>query len=124
MVGNVAYSQPGLEVGAPILGGVPVAQGSVLLYDAGFRLSVPVGRWRPAVQPLHPGRGRRDAAGLRGGPVSARSTNLAYNVGAGVNVDLGPRLGLQLMAKDYIGKFDAKEATSSMWIPGRRTTGP
>jgi hypothetical protein len=29
-----------------------------------------------------------------------------------VDVALAPRLGLQLMAKDYIGKFDAREATS------------
>jgi hypothetical protein len=32
-------------------------------------------------------------------------------VGAGVDVPLGSRLGLQLMGKDYIGKFDAREAT-------------
>ena len=46
------------------------------------------------------------------GAVSTQSTNLAYNVGAGVDVQVAPRLGLQLMAKDYIGKFDAKEATA------------
>jgi hypothetical protein len=33
-------------------------------------------------------------------------------VGAGADVAIGPRLGLQLMAKDYIGKFDAREATA------------
>ena len=27
-------------------------------------------------------------------------------------IELAPRLGLQLMVKDYIGKFDAQEATS------------
>jgi hypothetical protein len=45
-------------------------------------------------------------------PVAATSTNFAYNLGAGVDVPLGPRLGLQLMAKDYIGKFDVREATA------------
>ena len=29
----------------------------------------------------------------------------------GVDVPLGSRLGLQLMAMDYIGKFDTEEAT-------------
>ena len=38
--------------------------------------------------------------------------NFAYNVGAGADLGLAPRLGLQLMVKDYIGKFDAREATS------------
>jgi hypothetical protein len=46
------------------------------------------------------------------GPASTHATNFAYNVGAGADVALAPRLGLQLMVKDYIGKFDAKEATS------------
>jgi hypothetical protein len=44
--------------------------------------------------------------------VASTSTNFAYNVGAGLDVPLGPRFGLQLMAKDYIGKFDAREATA------------
>ena len=35
LVGNVAYSQPELEIGAPLIGGVSVGQSSVLLYDAG-----------------------------------------------------------------------------------------
>ena len=39
------------------------------------------------------------------------ATNFAYNVGAGADVALAPRFGLQLMVKDYIGKFDAREAT-------------
>ena len=33
-------------------------------------------------------------------------------MGAGADVAIAPRLGLQLMAKDYIGKFDAREATA------------
>ena len=41
LFGNVGYSQPGLEVGAPILGGLQMARSSVLLYDAGVRLSLP-----------------------------------------------------------------------------------
>jgi hypothetical protein len=44
--------------------------------------------------------------------ISTKATNVAYNVGAGLDVPLGPRLGLQLMAKDYIGKFDTREAVA------------
>jgi hypothetical protein len=113
VVGNLAYSHPGLEIGAPILGGLQVAQSSVLLYDAGLRLSLPSSA--AAGLPFSPfiqggaGAMRQE---FEVGPVSTKSTGLAYSVGAGVDVPLSPRLGLQLMAKDYIGKFDAKEATS------------
>jgi hypothetical protein len=111
LIGNVAYSQPGLEVGAPILGGVQVAQSSVLLYDAGVRLSLPsAGSALPFSPFVQAGAGAMRQA-FEVGPVTARSTDFAYNVGAGVNVDLAPRVGLQLMAKDYIGKFQPEEAT-------------
>jgi hypothetical protein len=46
------------------------------------------------------------------GPASTHSTNFAYNVGAGADMALGPRFGLELMVKDYIGKFDARGATA------------
>jgi hypothetical protein len=44
--------------------------------------------------------------------VSTHATNFAYNLGAGADVAIAPRIGLQLMAKDYIGKFDVREATA------------
>ena len=56
------------------------------------------------------------------GPASTHSTNFAYNVGAGADVSIAPRLGLQLMVKDYIGKFDAREATGINVTPRRPTT--
>ena len=58
------------------------------------------------------------------GPASTHATNFAYNVGAGADVAVAPRLGLQLMVKDYIGKFDAQEATiDQRGHRRRRTTG-
>jgi opacity protein-like surface antigen len=110
LVGNVAYSQPGLEIGAPLIGGVSVGRSSVLLYDAALRLRVPV-----AVLPISPflqgGAGYvRQSVGI--GPASTHATNFAYNVGAGADLAIAPRVGLQFMVKDYIGKFDAREATA------------
>lgn len=111
LVGNLAYSQPDLQVGAPILGGITVGQSSVLLYDAALRLRMPLGgAGRLPISPFV----QAGAGGLRQtltvNPVSTHSTNFAYNVGAGADIAIGSRLGVQLMAKDYIGKFDAKEA--------------
>jgi opacity protein-like surface antigen len=110
LVGNVAYASSNLEVGVPVVGGLSLGKSSALLYDAALRLSVPVsaGGIRPFVQGgAGAMRQEVDVAG-----VETHATNFAYNLGAGVEVPIGSRLGLQLMAKDYIGKFDAREATS------------
>ncbi|HEY7364927.1 MAG TPA: outer membrane beta-barrel protein [Methylomirabilota bacterium] len=111
LVGNVAYASSDLEVGLPVVGGLSVGKSSALLYDAALRLSVPLNAGsgiRPFVQ-AGAGAMRQE---IEVAPVATRATNFAYNLGAGVDVPLGSRLGLQLMAKDYIGKFDAREATS------------
>jgi opacity protein-like surface antigen len=111
LVGNVAYSQPGLEIGAPLIGGMSVGRSSVLLYDGALRLRVPVAGGLPISPFVQGGAGAvRQSVDL--GPMSTHSTNFAYNVGAGADVGIGSRLGLQLMVKDYIGKFDAREATA------------
>ena len=111
LVGNVAYSQPALEVGAPLIGGVPVGRGSVLLYDAALRLRVPVTGGLP-ISPFVQGGAGAVRRSFDIGPAATHATNFAYNVGAGADIAVAPRLGLQLMVKDYIGKFDAREATS------------
>jgi opacity protein-like surface antigen len=111
LIGNVAYSQPDLEIGAPILGGLSVGRGSVLLYDAALRLRLPVTAGLP-VSPFVQGGAGAIRQSFDVGPASTHATNFAYNVGGGADVALGPRLGLQLMVKDYIGKFDAREATA------------
>lgn len=113
LVGNAAYASSDLELGLPVLGGLSFGRSSALLYDAALRLSVPLNAGgaagiRPFVQ-AGAGAMRQE---IEVGPVATKSTNLAYNVGVGVDVPLGSRLGLQLMAKDYIGKFDAREATA------------
>jgi hypothetical protein len=110
LVGNVAYSKPDLELGAPIVGGLRVGDNSVLLYDAALRLGLPLpgSSFSPFVQA---GAGEMRQT-IEVGPATTRSTSFAYNIGAGVDVRVAPRVGLQLMAKDYIGKFDAREATA------------
>lgn len=108
LVGNVGYASSDLDVGLPVVGGLSVGKSSALIYDAALRLSLPVPAIRPFVQA---GAGAmRQEIDLAG--VATHGTNFAYNLGAGLELPIGPKLGLQLMAKDYIGKFDAREATS------------
>jgi hypothetical protein len=103
--GNVAYSRAGLEVGLPIVGGISVGEGSVLMYDGGIQLSVP-GRTAQQISPFV-------QAGIGGmkysfdlSPIRLDASNLAYNVGVGADLPLGRNLGIRVLAKDYIGKFD------------------
>ncbi len=110
VVGNVGYANSDLEVGVPIVGGLSLGRSSALMYDAALRLRVPMGS--AGVSPFVQAGAGAMRQEIEVGPVATKSTNVAYNVGAGVDVPLGPRLGLQLMAKDYIGKFDAREATA------------
>jgi hypothetical protein len=111
LVGNVAYSKPELELGVPVVGGLNVGESSVLLYDAALRLDVPL-LPLPVISPFIQGGVGQMRQTIEVGPVSTKSTNPAYHFGAGVDVAVAPRLGLQVMVKDYIGKFDAKEATT------------
>ena len=106
--GNVAYSRPGLEIGLPVVGGISVGNGSVLLYDGGIQLTVP-GRTAQQISPFV-------QAGIGGmkysfdlSPLRLDATNLAYNVGVGADLPLGRNLGVRVLAKDYIGKFDASD---------------
>jgi outer membrane protein with beta-barrel domain len=111
LVGNVAYAQPGLQLGAPILGGLSVGRSSVLLYDAALRVKLPLMGALPISPFVQAGAGAiRQSLDLAG--IATHATNTAYNLGAGADVSLGSRLGLQLMAKDYIGRFDARQATA------------
>jgi hypothetical protein len=112
LVGNVGYSQPELEIGAPLIGGLSVGRTSVLLYDAALRLRVPVGTGGLPISPFVQGGAGAVRQSFDIGPASTHATNFAYNVGAGADVAIGPRLGLQVLVKDYIGKFDAQEATA------------
>jgi opacity protein-like surface antigen len=111
LYGNVGYSSSDLKVGLPILGGLDVGNSKALIYDGGVELKVPL-QEASVVTPFVQG----GVGGIRyeveSGFLNTKATNVAYNVGGGVDVKLNPNFGVRLMAKDYIGKFDFKEATS------------
>lgn len=113
IVGNVAYSEPDLSFGIPILGSVSFGKSNVWLYDAGLQLSAPgYGSGDRGIFPfvqVGAGAMRYDVqlAGL-----SRTATNAAYNAGIGADIPLASNIGVRLVAKDYIGKFDFNEATS------------
>ena len=114
LVGNIAHAAGDLKVGIPLLGGINAGKTSALVMDAGLQLSLPTPTTSIAYVPfVQAGVGAmRWNVDLGSTGLTAKSTNLVGNLGAGIDVALGPSMGLRFMAKDYIGKFDFREATS------------
>lgn len=44
--------------------------------------------------------------------INTSATNVAYNAGIGFDYQIAPTVAVRLMAKDYVGKFNFKDATS------------
>ena len=111
LYGNVGYSSSDLKVGIPILGGLDVGTSKALMYDGGVELRLPM-QSATVVTPFVQGGVGAIRYEVESGFLNTKATNLAYNFGGGVDVRLSPNFGVRLMAKDYLGKFDFKEATS------------
>ena len=112
LIGNLGYSSSDVKAGVPFLGGYSIAHSNTLMYDGGLQLDLPM--------TTASGLGLKPFAQIGAGAmrynisqsiVETNATNFAWNVGAGADVALGQSMGLRLMAKDYIGKFDFQDAT-------------
>ena len=108
LVGHVAHASSDLQARAPIIGGVSLGSGSAWLYDAGVQVSLPL---ESGIVPFAQAGAGAMRQSYAVGPVSTHATNFAWNVGAGADIPIGERLGVQVMVKDYVGKFDAREVT-------------
>ena len=112
IVGNVAATSGDIKAGIPILGGLTVAQSNMLIFDGGLQLDVPVLTISGiAMSPFIQGGAGAMRYEISQSFLSANATNFAANIGVGADVALGRNMGVRVMAKDYIGKFDFKDAT-------------
>ena len=112
VIGNIATTSSDIKAGVPLLGGLSVAHSTMVMYDAGLQLDIPVTTMAgtslaPFVQ-AGAGAMRYD---ISQSLLSSTATNFAANVGVGADIAMGGGVGLRLMARDYIGKFDFKDAT-------------
>lgn len=113
LVGNVGYSDSNVRVGIPIIGGVSIADSKILLYDAGLQLRLPtVGSLGTGIAPFVEGGAGAIRYEVRSGPLKTNATNFAVNFGGGLDLQLTRAIGIRAQAKDYVGKFDFKEATA------------
>lgn len=120
LVGHIGYADSNIEVGLPLIGGFNIADSKVLLYDGGLQLRLPgLLAGSEAVVPYVEGGVGAIRYEVRAAGLTTESTNVAANVGGGVDLQFGRTLGVRLMAKDYIGKFDFRDI-SGFSIEGRR----
>ena len=112
LVGNLGYSATDIKIGVPFLGGVSVGHSSLLLYDADLEYNLGAAKGGAASFPPFVQAG---AGAMRykvdESILSTNATNFAGNVGLGADFTVGRGMALRVLAKDYIGKFNFKDAT-------------
>lgn len=114
VVGNVARASGDITLGIPFLDGLTVGSSSAWMFDGALQLALPLSgsAFKPFVQ-LGAGAMRHTVKiGL-----STDATNFVGTVGAGADIGLTRNIGLRLMAKDYVGRFDVREATTIDYKP-------
>jgi len=113
LVGNLATTSGDIKAGIPFLGGLSVAHSTMVLYDADLQLDLPVTTYSGAsFSPFLQAGAGVIHYDISESIVSTQATNFAGNVGLGADLTINKDFGIRLMAKDYIGKFDVKDATS------------
>jgi opacity protein-like surface antigen len=117
LYGSGGFSRSDLTVGLPIVGGLSVGQTDAWMFDGGLELRAPGSR---ALSPLVQAGAGAVHYRISNSLIDTESTNAALALGAGVDMAITPAIGLRLMAKDYIGKFDFQEAVHAN-IEGRTT---
>jgi len=112
LIGNIGYTQSDIRVGVPILGGLSVGHSAMLIYDGGLEYNL--GSSKAGTMALSP----FVQAGLGAiryqideSVLHTDATNLAGNLGLGADLAVSRGMALRLLAKDYIGKFNFKDAS-------------
>ena len=122
MIGNLARASSDISAGVPFFGGFTIAHSTILMYDAGLQLDIPVtSAYGYTFAPFVQGGLGAMRYDITESFVSTRATNFAANVGLGADLALGSGVGLRLMAKDYIGKFDLQQATAISFVDAQTT---
>lgn len=113
VIGNLATASGDIRAGIPFVGGVSLAHSRVVLVDAGLQLDFPLttmmGTGMSPFLQAGAGQMRYD---ITQSFVTTHADNFAANVGAGADIAVGSGVGIRLMVKDYIGKFNLQQATA------------
>jgi hypothetical protein len=113
IVGNLAYSEPDLSVGIPIIGDISFGKSDVWIYDGGLQISAPgYGTGDRGIFPFVQVGGGAMRYNVQVSGTNRTATNGAFNAGIGADLPLAQNIGLRVLARDYIGKFDLNQAAS------------
>lgn len=115
VVGSVGYSRPDLQIGQPFLGGIGAGYSRMWAYDGAVRLSAPIRPGRgSSVRPfVQAGAGSLHLDVRAPNYAQSSSTNVAFNVGLGLDVRLHQVIGVQVLVKDYIGRFGGRDSSGA-----------
>jgi hypothetical protein len=125
VVGGV-HARPAFQLsGLPLIGSVGFHGARLWFADAALRGHLPLGA-RPdgptAFAQLGAGLAYYSvSAAVLGNAIDEHATNFAGALGAGIDLPLTRRLGLQLMGKDYIASFRSVRDLESFGVEGQRT---
>jgi opacity protein-like surface antigen len=121
-----AHARPEWRIsGVPLVGAIGVSGARLWFADAAVRGSLPLG----GASVTAPVAFTQAGAGVAhyslnttvvGNAVDEDATNLALALGAGVALPITERVGLEVLAKDYIASFKSVRDLESLGIEGRR----
>lgn len=104
---NGGLARSDLDVGLPIVGGIGIGSTDAWMVDGGLEVRVPTAS---AISPvLQAGAGVTHYS-ITNSILETESTSGMGVLGLGVDMAITRNIGLRLMARDHIGKFDFREA--------------
>jgi hypothetical protein len=121
LVGNIAHANSTLVFFVPEGGGPTAGNSEVWIFDGDIQLSAPFrsqsGHWIDPFLQAGIGGMRYDTQNAAG---SENATNLAFNVGAGLDYMISRSVGIRILGKDYIGHWS--EPTGNPYESGDHWT--
>jgi hypothetical protein len=121
------YAEPEFRLsGLPLLGSVGLRGAHLWFADAALRGELPLASGSPIAPVAFAQAGAGLAhysvsALLLGNAIDESATNFAGSLGAGLGLSLTERLGVEVMAKDYVASFKSVHDLAAFGIEGRRT---
>jgi len=122
-----SYAEPDFRfTGVPLVGSLGVRGAHLWFADAALRGQLPL----KAASPTAPVAFAQVGAGLAhysvsatvlGSAIDESATNFAGALGVGLGLPFTERLGVEVMAKDYIASFKSVKDLAAFGIEGRRT---
>ena len=122
-----AYAQPEFRLtGLPLAGSVALRGAHLWFADAALRGQLPLDSDSPTMPVAFAQVGGGLAhysvnATVLGNAIDESATNFAGSLGVGLGLSLADRLGLEVMAKDYIASFKSVRDLAAFGVEGRRT---